>query len=140
MERLSLSEKIALSDYRLEKAKEALKDGIEAFENKSLKVSVNRAYYTVLHAIRSLLILKGIDPVTHDGAKTMFSLHFIKSKLLPAETLKIFNHLLMLRQDVDYGDFEEINNEDASIALDKAKSFIEMIEPVRQKLLKEIKE
>lgn len=140
MERLSLSEKIALSDYRFEKAKEALKDGIEAFENKSLKVSVNRAYYTVLHAIRSLLILKGIDPVTHDGAKTMFSLHFIKSKLLPAETLKIFNHLLMLRRDVDYGDFEEINNEDATIALDKAKSFIEMIEPVRQKLLKEIKE
>lgn len=140
MEKLSIEEKIALSDYRFEKAKEALRDGILAFENSSLKVSANRAYYAVLHAIRSLLILKGIDPVTHDGAKTMFSLHFIKTRLLPPETLKIFNHLLLLRHDVDYGDFEEINKEDAKIALDKAKSFIETVEPVKQKLIREMKE
>lgn len=140
MEKLSIEEKIALSDYRFEKAKEALKDGILAFKNNSLKVSANRAYYAVLHAIRSLLILKGIDPVTHDGAKTMFSFHFIKTKLLPLETLKIFNHLLLLRRDVDYGDFEEIDKEDAKTALEKAESFINIIEPLRKNLIKEIKE
>jgi len=37
MEKLSIEEKIALSDYRFEKAKEALKDGILAFKNSSLK-------------------------------------------------------------------------------------------------------
>jgi uncharacterized protein (UPF0332 family) len=140
MEKLSIEEKIAISNFRFEKAKETLKDSIIAFKNSSFKMSSNRSYYAVLHAIRSLLILKGLDPVTHDGAKTMFSLYFIKTKLLPSETLKFFNHLLLLRRDVDYGDFEEIEAEDAKNALDMAKRFIKMVNSVRLKLISEIKD
>lgn len=140
MEKLSISDKIALSEYRFEKALETLKDGEIAFKNKSYKMAVNRAYYAVLHGIRSLLILKGLDPITHDGAKTMFSLHFIKPGILSAEALKIFNQLLLLRKDVDYGDFEKIDEEDAREALDKADMFLKTIKPVRTKLISEFKE
>ncbi|MGC8796957.1 hypothetical protein [Thermodesulfovibrio sp. 3462-1] len=35
----------------------------------------------------------------NEGAKTTFSLHFIKPGILSAEMLKIFNQLLLLRKD-----------------------------------------
>jgi len=140
MEKLSIDDKIALSDYRYEKAMETLKDGKIAFENKSYKMAANRAYYAVLHGIRALLILKGLDPVTHDGAKTMFSLHFIKPKILSADTLKNFNTLLLLRKDVDYGDFEKIDEQDAQGALKIAEKFLKIIKSVRVKLISELKE
>lgn len=63
--RISNQEKIALSDYRFEKAKETLTDGKIAFQSERYKMASNRAYYAVSHAVRSLLILKGADPVTH---------------------------------------------------------------------------
>jgi len=43
MEKLSIDDKIALSDYRYEKAMETLKNGEIAFENKSYKMAANRA-------------------------------------------------------------------------------------------------
>lgn len=95
MEKLFNQEKIALSDYRIEKAKETLIDGKIAFQNQRYKMASNRAYYAVFHSIRSLLILKGTDPVSHEGAKTLFALHFVKPKIISADTLRIFNHLLL---------------------------------------------
>lgn len=138
MVELSIEDKIALSNYRFQKGKEALSDAIINFNNGIYKTSVNRSYYAALHAARSILILKGIDPSRHEGVKTMLSLHFIKSNMLPPETIRIFKHLLSLRTDVDYGDFESITVNDAEDALNQAKRFIEIIEPVRERLVKEL--
>ena len=52
--------------------------------------------------------------------------------------IKIFKNLLSLRTDVDYGDFESVDKNDAENALKQAKRLIKIIEPVRKKLLKEI--
>lgn len=138
MEALSAKEKIALSDVRFEKGREMLSDAINSFNAGMYKTSVNRSYYAALHLARSLLMLKGIDPLKHDGVKTMLSLHFVKAEILPQDIIKIFKNLLSLRTDVDYGDFESIDKDDAEDAIKQAKRFLKIIEPVRKSLLKEI--
>jgi uncharacterized protein (UPF0332 family) len=138
MVELSMDEKIALSNTRFEKSREMLSDSLTALRTGMFKTSINRSYYAVLHAARSLLILKGIDPVRHDTVKTMLSLHFIKPKLLPQDTIKIFKNLLSLRTDVDYGDFETVARNDAREAINQAKLFLKQIQITRKKLLKEL--
>ena len=138
MVELSSEEKIALSDVRIEKSREMLSDAVKNFNAGMYKTSVNRSYYSVLHSARSLLILRGVDPVRHDGVKMMISLHFIKTKLLPDEIITIFKNLLTLRTDVDYGDFESVGRGDAGKAIRQARKFIKTLETVREKLVKEM--
>jgi uncharacterized protein (UPF0332 family) len=135
---LSIEEKIALSNIRAEKSKEAINDAIGSLNAGMFKTSANRSYYAVLHAARSLLILHGSDPLKHDGVKTMIALHFVKTNILPTELIDIFKDLLALRSDVDYGDFESVDKDDAEDAIEQAKRFIEIIETVREQLIKEM--
>lgn len=138
MVELSAEEKIALSDIRAQKGRDMLSDASDTLRSRLFKTSINRSYYAALHSARSLLILKGIDPVQHDGVKTMLSLHFIKTKLLPENIMKDFKNLLSLRTDVDYGDFESVDKKDAEGALKKAARFLKAIEQERRKLTREM--
>jgi uncharacterized protein (UPF0332 family) len=138
MERLNIEEKIILSDIRFKKSEEMLADAVKSLKNGMYMTSVNRSYYAALHAARSLLILKGVDPVSHDGVKTMISLHFIKPKILSQEVMRYFKNLMTLRTDVDYGDFESIEKNEANGALKHAKRLLKIIDSVRKKLIKEI--
>jgi uncharacterized protein (UPF0332 family) len=138
MERLNSEEKIILSDIRFKKSEEMLADAVKSLKNGMYMTSVNRSYYAALHAARSLLILKGVDPVSHDGVKTMISLHFIKPKILSQEVMRYFKNLMTLRTDVDYGDFESIEKNEVNGALKQAKRFLKIIDSVRMKLIKEI--
>ena len=138
MEVLSAEEKIALSDVRFKKSKEMLSDAVKTLKAGMYLTSVNRSYYAALHSSRALLILKGIDPVRHDGVKTMISLHFVKTNILSSDMIKMFKNLLSLRTDVDYGDFEFIDKDDAANALKQAKLFLTQTETVRKGLIKEI--
>jgi len=66
---LSAEDKIELARYRIEKAKRLLQDSSSLINTKSYESSVNRSYYAVLTASRALLILRGIDPETHEGVR-----------------------------------------------------------------------
>ncbi len=140
MEKLPLNERITLSDLRAEKAKEMLEDARKTFEAGMFKTSVNRSYYAVLHATRSLLILKGLDPVTHDGTIKLFSLDFVKTGLISKEMLKILKELLSLRRDVDYGDMVTVEKDDSGRALEEAERFLKEVLSLRDSMIEEIKE
>lgn len=100
--------------------------------------SINRSYYSALHAARSILILKGLDPITHDEAIKLLSVYFIKSGLLSKE-IKIIKRLLSMRTDVDYGDISTYEKLDAAEALKDAKEFVKNISLLREKIINEIK-
>lgn len=82
-----------------------------------------------------MLILEGANQETHDGIITMLSLRFVKKEILSAEMIKKFKLLLSRRTDVDYGDFDSIDKEDAFNSLNDAKTFIEAIEQAMKKIL-----
>jgi uncharacterized protein (UPF0332 family) len=131
---LTREDKIALSDLRYKKSLEMLDDAVHNLKSKRYKTAANRSYYSAFHAARSLLILKGIDPAKHDGVKTMFSLHFIKSRLISLENGKIYQKLMSLRNEADYDDFSEVSVAESEKAVKDAKKFIKSTGAVRKKL------
>lgn len=121
---LSIEEKIELSRLRIEKSRKFLHDASSLFDAGSYESSVNRSYYAVLIAARALLILRGIEPESHEGVKTMLSKEFIKSGLLPREFGETFRGIQARRIDSDYGDYVEIGTDEALDSLQRAQQFV----------------
>lgn len=132
---LEPQDKRHLSDVRMSKALEFLEDARANLREGRHRTAVNRSFYAALGAARSVLILEGANPETHDGVVTMLSLRLIKPGLLPVEVLKQFKLLLSRRTDVDYGDFDTINPADAQEAVRVAEELIRVIDGVRRGLL-----
>ena len=136
---LELRDKKNLSDARMAKAMEFLADAGATFREKRFRTSVNRSYYAALNAVRAILILEGSNPESHEGAVTLLSLKFIKQGVLPIEIVKKFKILLSRRTDVDYGDFDTIDEKESEDSLNVAEEIIVAIERVRIRLLDEMK-
>lgn len=124
---LTPEEKKSLSTIRLAKAREFLDDAQAALQEDRHRTSVNRSYYAALNAVRALLIVDGVNPESHEGTITMLSLRFIKTRVLPVSIIKDYKILLARRTDVDYGDFDSIDAEDAGDSLVKAQTIIDTV-------------
>lgn len=132
---LEIRDKKVISDTRMEKAREFLADARATYEEKRYRTSVNRAYYAALNAARSILILEGANPETHDGAVTLLSLRFVKTGVLPVDVIKKFKVLLSRRADVDDGDFDTIGVAEAEDSLRNSEKIVEMIDGARGKII-----
>jgi uncharacterized protein (UPF0332 family) len=86
----------------LERAKEALKSADILFENDLIKDAMSRLYYFTLHYIKALLLTKGLEPKSHEGALRLLSLHFIKEGILEPNVAHIFSKLMKYREEADY--------------------------------------
>ncbi|MBI4684873.1 MAG: HEPN domain-containing protein [Nitrospirae bacterium] len=135
---LESQDKIALSNIRIEKARRYLQDASANFNEGRYETSINRSYYAALNAVRSILILEGVNPETHKGVITMLSLRFIKKEILSKELLKNFEFLLSKRTGVDYGDLETIDASEAEDSLKSAELIVESVDTVRKKLIAEL--
>jgi len=136
---LSEKEKLELSGYRLRKAKDLLKDAKNLLELEGFDSSVNRSYYAILTAARSLLILRGIDAETHDGVRTIFSKEFIKTGMLPEEFSDTFRTLQARRIDSDYGDYVDVGKDKAIESFNRAEEFLKRVEELVKSMIKETK-
>ena len=70
---------IDLSYHRLQKAKDFLLQADLLFEHKKYDGSVNRSYYAIFNAIRSLLALAKLDSSKHTGVLAYFDKYFVKT-------------------------------------------------------------
>ena len=68
-----------LSDHRLDKAKDMLRQAYLLLEHAEYDGSVNRSYYVIFNAIRSLLALVGSDHRRHTGVISCFDRYFVKN-------------------------------------------------------------
>ena len=88
-----------------------------------------------MNAARSILILEGANPETHDGAVTLLSLRFVKTGVLPVDVIKKFKVLLSRRADVDDGDFDTTGVAEAEDSLRNSEKIVEMIDGARGKII-----
>ena len=132
---LEPQDKRSLSDVRMAKALEFLKDARANLREGRHKTAINRSYYAALSAVRSILTLEGANPETHEGAVTLLSLRLVKPGLLPIDIVKNFKLLLSRRTDVDYGDFDTIDKADAEDAIRIVEDMIGTLEKARKALL-----
>ena len=135
---LDKEEKIALSKFRLEKAENLLEDAKLLLKEGRAESSINRSYYAALSASKAALILFGIDPKTHEGAKTMVNKKLVLEGLIPKEYGKWFRALLFERENADYGDYISIDLSDAEEAYKNASKFIEKIKEIISSLVQQL--
>ena len=69
--------------YRLERAKQDLSDAEFSYKHKRYLNANNRAYYSIFHAIKSVLALERVDFKRHKDVLAYFNQHYIKTERFP---------------------------------------------------------
>lgn len=128
---------IDLSGYRLNKAKDLLKQAGILLENSSCDGSINRSYYAIFNAIRALLALIRIDSRKHSGVISYFDQYFVKTRVFNKTYSQIVHSAFDVRQMSDYQDFYIPSTEQAQQQFDNASQLIQEVEKKRDLLIRE---
>ena len=114
----------ALSDYRMEKARESIKAARIMFSEQMLTFAMNRIYYAMFYAVQAALSKNGVSFSKHSQVKGYFNREFIKSGLLPMDMGRLYNKAFEYRQKFDYVDFAVAENDMVIEYLEKAEQFV----------------
>ena len=86
----------------LERARECLKEADLLHSNGHTSGAISRLYYFVFHSVRALILSGGFESKTHEGAQRLFSLHFVKQRLIKPRMAHVFTRLMKYREEADY--------------------------------------
>lgn len=109
----------------LEVAEEELSSAYLLFENGKYRDAISRAYYSMFHAARALLLMKDVIPRKHSGVVSMFGLHFVKEGTVDEFYGKALTKAFELRTKADYNVFYSPSREEAEEILEDAEKFLE---------------
>jgi uncharacterized protein (UPF0332 family) len=127
---LSDEERLALTEYRFQRAKDTLAEVETMIAGSFFNAAVNRLYYACYYAVVALLIQNGIEAQTHNGVKQMFSLHFIANGKIEKKYATFYSQLFSSRITGDYDDFVVFDKATVEPLYEQAKGFIHTIEKV----------
>ena len=120
--------RLDLCRYRFEKSRDELSSSKLMLQNKKFSQSINRSYYSMFHAVRSLLAMERYDSKKHSGVISFFTKYFIKTGKIEPKYSKILTTAFKIRNDCDYNDFYVAAQEDAKMQHENADKFIKRIE------------
>ncbi len=115
-----------LCRYRYEQAQNALSSA-KSNLNTDIKTSLNRSYYSILYAAKSLLAMDGKDANSHKGLFVVFNREYIKTGLLAKKYSDIIKEASMIRDRSDYMDFYIVSKDEARQQIENAERFISEI-------------
>jgi uncharacterized protein (UPF0332 family) len=110
--------------YRFHRSEESLDEALILAKNGSWNTVVNRLYYSCFYAVISLLLKNNIETQTHDGVRTQFGLHFIKTGIIDKKYGKLFSKLFDYRQKGDYGDLFDYDEKTVRPLIEQVKEFV----------------
>ena len=116
-----------LSKYRYETSLENLEDARIMYDNGRYKNALNRAYYSIFHAIRSVVALDGFDSSKHSGLIAHFNQNYVKTGVFSKELSKIIRAASENREKADYLDFFIASKDEAEKQIKRAELFSESI-------------
>lgn len=117
-----------LVKYRIARAKDTLEDAYILAENEKWNSAINRLYYAAYYAVIALLLSADLKPTTHNGAKSNFSEHFVKTGKIDKELAKIFSQLFTWRQKGDYDDLFDFQEDKVLPYFEPVKKLISEVE------------
>ena len=123
-----LPERETLSELRLSQAKQCLVSAEALLQINDERGAVNRAYYAVFHAIRSVLILEGKDFAKHSGVISYFRKEYIKTGVFSAVISDTITDLFNSRSSSDYDDHFDFSKEEVVELLKESADFVAVIE------------
>jgi uncharacterized protein (UPF0332 family) len=114
-------------EFRMENARNTLKEVTILMENELWNTAINRLYYACYYAASALLIANQIETHTHAGVRQMLALHFVKPGKLSKYFFNIFGSLFEKRQTGDYEDFVFMTKEIVDEFYPQSVEFVEEI-------------
>lgn len=128
-------ELIELSEYRLNKAKELRNQSQILLDNHMYDGSINRSYYSIFYAIRSVLCLAELDSTKHSGILSLFDRYFVKSGIFNKDYSNIVHTAFDIRQDTDYEDFYAPSLEEAKDQFQNAEKVMKEVEEKTKRII-----
>ena len=116
--------RIAIVNYRIERAFVALEQAKGNLEMGYLEITANRLYYAAYYAASALLIAYEIRVRSHEGCIGQFNLHFVKTEIVPREMGKLFSKLFDMRLTGDYSDRFDLTQDDVVPNIQPTEDFI----------------
>ncbi len=113
--------------YRLERAREALKEARLLTAGGLWNASVNRLYYACFYAVSALLLGRDLSSTKHTGIRSLFNLHFVKTGEVSRELGAIYNDLFENRHKGDYMDFVHFEENQVRPWITQAEIFVDKI-------------
>ena len=114
-------------------AEEELSSAQILFEHGKYRDAISRAYYSMFHSARALLLLRGANPKKHSGTLAMFGKMYVKEGLLDEYYGKAFTKAFQLRSQADYNVMYSPSREEAEEVLEMALEFLEKAEEMVRK-------
>ena len=94
-----------LCQYRIEQARESLKASKIMLDNKMVKDSINRSYYSAFYAMKAVLAIEEKDFKRHKDVVAYFNKMYVATGNFPKDLGRMIAKLLQLREKSDYDDF-----------------------------------
>lgn len=123
------------SKYRLDRAKEDFHTAQLLFLNGEYRAANNRAYYSIFHALRAVLVFDNFDTKKHSGIIAEFRKRYIKTGLLPVEISKMIGAAFTVRNASDYDDMFIASKADTEAQIKNAAFVINEVEKYINTLL-----
>lgn len=124
---------IDLTEYRLQRAGDALEDAQILAHAKRWNTCVNRLYYACFYAVSGLLAAEGLSSSKHSGVRSLFNKKFVKTGIVEKSHARVYNDLYERRQESDYVDFVEFQEEQVTPWVARAEAFVERIGEVTRR-------
>lgn len=116
------------AQYRLAKSKEDLIAAKLLFDNGNYRIANNRAYYSIFHALRAVLVLDNFDSSKHSGVIAEFRRRYIKEDIFPIEMSKMLGSAFTIRNASDYDDMFIASKNETAEQIANAEFVYKLIE------------
>lgn len=119
---------LQLAQYRIQQARDTLKEADILAQEQSWRGVTNRAYYAMFYAVLALTVVKGFSTSKHAGVLAFFDRDYIKPGIFPKNLSKQLHLAFERRQAQDYGEFVISDETIAQDTLFHAVEFVEVID------------
>ena len=120
--------RLALIQYRIEQAKNTVKDAELLIQNARWKSAVNRIYYSMFYMLMALSIKYKFETSKHQQLIGWFNKTFVKEKIIESKYSKMIKKAYEYRNRSDYNDFVTIDKADVLKMYDDMNKFITEME------------
>ena len=113
-----------LSKIRLERAEEMLASARKNYDENDYRTALNRSYYSIFHAMRSVNCLEGFDSSKHSGVIAFFNKEILKERRIDPSFSDIIKMASYCREKSDYDDFYIVSKKETEEQIENAEKFL----------------
>ncbi len=121
----------------MERAKEEYETAVVLLNAEHYRAANNRAYYSIFHAMRSVLAFDGYDSKKHSGIISRFRKQYIKTEIFPESLSDIIGEASEIRNASDYDDMFIASISETKEQIENAKIFLQYVSKFVQTKLEE---